>query len=167
MRVSPCAKKSRESVVAETRAFCRNRPREFRFDHSLPNSHHSSFLEGIVLQEPAWPSALRPQPGGRAGRQAGSGYCLLFPPPPPPPPPRQGPGWPSLALPSAPPTWLMGGQVLSLSGPAVPSTSPPFPIQPHFPHVLSFPNQPWTHFMGPKFSQLLARGTQVNPYCYP
>lgn len=89
MRGSPCAKKSRESVVAETRAFCRTRPREFRLDPSLPNSHHSSFLEGIVLQEPAWwPSGLRPQASARqAGRQAVSSYCLLVPPPPPPPPP--------------------------------------------------------------------------------
>lgn len=65
MRVSPCAKKSRESVVAETRAFCRNRPREFRFDHSLPNSHHRCFLEGIVLPEPVLPSAMADSPAGR------------------------------------------------------------------------------------------------------
>ena len=50
--VSPCAKKSRESVVAETQAFFRNRQREFSFDHALQSSHQRSFLEGIELQEP-------------------------------------------------------------------------------------------------------------------
>ena len=88
MRVSPCAKKPRESVVAEARAFCRNRPREFRVDPSLPNSHHSSFLEGIVLREPAWwPSGLRPQASARqAGRQAGRQRLLSVGPAPTPTP---------------------------------------------------------------------------------
>ena len=49
VQVSPCPKKSRESIAAQPQAFFRNRQREeFSFDHSKVSwhlsSHHRSFL---------------------------------------------------------------------------------------------------------------------------